>query len=206
VSPIFFWWDWNQPNVLPPHTFNFFSKIIIIIIFFRPLFYFGFSGRELFRPFFVKKGETKMCRWFLVLNSWVGGVGSTFWVCSKLFEQLVSFAGLANVNIDSENSIKRNERDSPTPLRYTHTHTIIIYTKNCIYKWENPNNSRGLTWFPPTPLCRRGVVQRRRERACRRVSAFKKQEFFFVCVCCFFFLIPPRKKFCHLRKKKDLRV
>jgi hypothetical protein len=186
VSPIFFWWDWNQPNVLPPHTFNFFSKIIIIIIFFRPLFYFGFSGRELFRPFFVKKGETKMCRWFLVLNSWVGGVGSTFWVCSKLFEQLVSFAGLANVNIDSENSIKRSERDSSTPLRYTHTHYYNIY-KNCIYKWENPNNSRGLTWFPPTPLCRRGVVQRRRERACRRVSAFKKKRIILLCVSFVFF-------------------
>lgn len=163
MSPIFFWWDWNQPNVLPPHTFNFFLKIIIIIIFFRPLFYFGFSGRELFRPFFVKKGETKMCRWFLVLNSWVGGVGSTFWVCSKLFEQLVSFAGLANVNIDSENSIKRSERDSSTPLRYTHTHYYNIYKKLHI-QMRKSQQFPGPDVIPPYPLVQeRSRAEEKRE-------------------------------------------
>lgn len=72
----------------------------------------------------------------------------------KLFEQLVSFAGLANVNIDSVNSIEKREKRErdlllslkPNLLSDTHYYNIYekMHTTNGREK-KNPNNSRGLT-------------------------------------------------------------
>ncbi len=86
----------------------------------------------------------------------------------------------------------------PPSDTHTHTHYYNIYKKLHIQMRKNPNNSRGLTWFPPYPLVQEESC-RGEERACRRVSAFKKKKEFF-CVCVFFY--PSPQTICHLRKKK----
>ena len=110
----------------------------------------------------------------------------------QLFEQLVSFAGLANVNIDSENSIKRREKLvvlSLSPIHY------IIY--KCIYM--KSNISRGWRDSLHPMLCEGSMrsSDSERERACQReVGTFS-----FVRSFVSFIFLKPK-----MSSERDLRV